>query len=331
MVDKMEIKKLTEYRRQINSNIVESMKESVTKLNEAMAMVADLQSINEVLVTALAEADQENKSQAKDIINFRQKIDSMNKVVVHAEEKEKQYAEMDLSMAKVSALLACLEDREKRLSVAEKELALDRQAFDKEKNSIISAKSEADEKARKYLTERNDAIKSRDAAVADCDKAVEDKKKTEEERNKAEEEKIKAEKELAELREELAEYSNASVQDEERLNDTIKSLEWYRNYAIAVDRKIIDYFRNKNDDLDGHYYTFLNNPDKLEEIHAHFPDYVIEGEPDKSGKFESIANGEESNEDVSNKDEDSAGQKETDDKVKKEKKDKKSDRPVLAR
>ena len=321
MADKTEIKKLTEYRCQINNIIVESMKESVTKLNEAMAMIADIQNINEVLATALAEADQENQSQAKDIDILKQKIKSMKEAVMHVDEKEKQYAEMDLSMAKISALLAGLEEREKKLSVEENRLVQDRQSFEEEKDSIISARLEAEEKANRHLKNRNEAIKLRDIAIAERDKALEDKRKAE------------AEKDLEELREELAEYSNASTQDEEKISKTIELMEWYRNYAIAVDRKIIDFFRNKNEDLDGHYYTFLNNPDKLEEIHIHFPDYVIEedsNEVGENGNFEKLKNVEEHKEADSNDDVVFGNYKVAEDKVKKnmkDKKDKKSDRP----
>lgn len=276
MADKAEIRKLTEYRCQINNKVVESIQESVTRLNEAMAMIADLQNINEAFGAALAEADQENKSQTKDIDILKQKIESMKEAVRLTEEKEKQYAKMDLSMAKVSALLASLEEREKKLSIEEDELVRDRQSFEAEKSSVVSARREAEEKAERHLKDKNEAIRSRDAAIAEREKALEEKKK-------AEEQKAEAEKGVAELREELAEYSNASAQNEKTLNKTIELMEWYRNYAIAVDCKIIDWFRHKNRDLEGHYRTFLNNPDKLEEIHTHFPDFVMDDNP--SGDF----------------------------------------------
>ena len=321
MVDNMDINKLTEYRYKINNNVVERVKESVTKLNEAMAMLTDLQNINEVLVTSLSEAEQENQSLAKDIIVLKSEIESMKETVKNAEEKEKKFTDMDLSMEKVSALLASLEEREKKKSIAENELVQDRENFEQEKLSIISARLEAEEKADRYLQDKNDAISSRDVAIVDRDKAFEIRKK-------AEEEKLKAEKELAELREELAEYSNTSTRDEKKLKETIELMEWYRNYAIAVDHKIIDFFRNKNEELYGHYHTFLNNPEKLEEIHIHFPDYMVEEESNELRdykKFESMVEHKEvflsENINVDNNNV-------LEEKVKKkDKKDKKSDRP----
>ena len=311
MVDKKEINRLNEYRCQINNNVMESIKDSATKLNDVMAMLGDLQNINEVLVTSLAETSQENQSQSKDIIILKNKIESMEEVVNNAVEKEKIFANMDLSTAKVSALLASLEERENKLSIAETKLAQDRQIFEQEKEGIISARVESEEKANRYLQEKNDAIKSRDIAITERDKALDIKKKAEEER-------MKVEKDLVELREELAEYSNAATQDEQKLNETIELMEWYRNYAI--DRKIVDFFRNKNEKLDGHYYTFLNNPDKLEEIHIHFPNYVIEEESNESKESEHM----EEYKEVITENVDGDNKKALEGKVKKDKKDKKN-------
>ncbi len=257
MTDSMDIKKLTEYRCHINNTVVESMKESVAKLNEAMAMIADLQSINDTLVLELAEAEKDNQSQAKDLDILKQKIESRKEFVECAEKKERQYSSMDLSVTEIAALLASLKEKERKL---EKE----KESFELEKDSIISAKLEAEEKAKRYLKDKNDAINSRDTAITERDKAISDLKIIKEAKKKAEKESIEA-------------------------RDDMK---WYKNYASAIDRKIVAFFRNNNEDLDRHYYTFLNNPDKLDEIRIHFPDYNIEDDKTKSENEEPIEGSE---------------------------------------
>lgn len=259
MTDSMDIKKLTEFRCQINNNVVESIKESVTKLNEAMAMIADLQNINETLVLELAENQKENQSKDKELCILKQEIESMKKDIRRVEEKEKLYNSMDLSMIELTKLSTSLKERENTLSLTEKELNENKQKFESERKSIISARLDAEEKAKFYSNNNVELSKAIDIATVERDNAIEAK--------------TKAENDLLAIKNELNEYRKASAQEKEELNEKIV---WYYKYAKAVDQKIVDFFRSKNDDLNRHYNTYLNNPDELEEIRKHFPDYSIE-------------------------------------------------------
>lgn len=271
MAEKMDIKKLAEYRSQINSSIVEGISSSVAKLNDTISMIADLQRINEALVSEILEKEQELTLAENKNDQLSQEIENLRSAAADVGAKKKQYSEMELSMAKITALLAQLKQREIAIEEDEKKLIEERKKFKREKSIILSEKTELEEKAKNYQSEKNEAIKSRDEAIA--------------------------------------------------LKD------WYCNYAIALDRKIVNCFRkNQNEELESHYYSFLNDPSKLDEIHVHFPDYFIEdtddGEEERHTEVQGVDVGETEKSDLT----DDSIVEETK-KEKKEKKENKEDRP----
>lgn len=319
MADKMDVKKLTEYRSQLSGSVIEGISGSIAKLNESLAMISDLQRINEALVVSSGEQEQELVALEANNLQLKNENESLKKRVIDVETKEKQYVAMELSMAKVSALLTQLQQREDSIAMVEKQLAAEKSAFDQEKIRIIFEKTDAEEKANRYLNEKNDAIRSRDVAIAEKNSALKEKEDAEQLKNDAE-------AKLEELREELelAECTKAVTQDAEELSKVIELMEWYRGYAYALDRKIVNCFKyNKNEDLKSHYYSFLSNPEKLDEIHIHFPDFILEESGDIENseseelldKEEEISSESDSREDIENIEE------KKDKKQKKEKKD----------
>lgn len=269
MAENMDTKKLTEYRHQISNAVVENIKESLSKMEDAIAMITDLQSINEALSLALVGANNDKERKEQEISELKETIESMKMRINQAEIKERKYEELDISMEKVTTLLITLDEKEKELTVLTEKLNKERVEFEEEREIITSAKAEAEEKTKINIKKKNEAIKSRDEAIAERDKAIKDKKD-------AEDKNRELSKLVDKLKDEKGRSNDKIEQLESDLEESYNSTEWYRDYAIALDKKIVDYYRYKIGDLESHYYSYLNNPEKLDEIHEHFPDYLIE-------------------------------------------------------
>ncbi len=265
MDKKMDTKELMGYGCQINNNAVENVKESVIRLNDVMAMITDLQSINEALSLALTEADKEKENQEYEIEVLKDKI-------CQFEKKEQQYNKLEVSSIQIANLLSTLTEREKKLETLEKSFSEEKKKFDQEKNDIIMSEQNAKERAKRLKIEKDKAIQDRDIAITEKDKAVSERDRAIVEKEKAESEKNVADREKEKIKNDLTEVGNELEKTrtnlkiiEKQKDDLTKNLEWYREYASAIDRKVAeDEFNKVEAEQDsGNDFKHCNNVDAI--------------------------------------------------------------------
>lgn len=156
-----------------------------------------------------------------------------------------------------------LEECEKQKKILESEsrkIQFDKEEFELEKKKFDDTIKCLKEKINKMSKDRDSAIISRDRAVK---------------------EKNESESKCQEYISQIKELENNYYQEREKCESMKKQLtrdvEWYKNYAIAIDKKIIGYFKDKDKKpLKNHYDEWLNNGNKLSEIREHFSDFQMD-------------------------------------------------------
>lgn len=281
MEHKQELDELQEYRRIISGKMQESINEEINKLTEIDSMFKDFQEISINLFNIIDEQEKQIQKLQNSETTQEKEIERQNEYIAKIREKEKYYSGLELDAAKIARLLNDLQQKESELKEKEKELNNQIRIFDKEKNSIIQSKEEAEEKAEQYKAEKNDAVKSRDDAISE--------KKNLQKELDAKDEKI------SEYKKEVKKYNNENIKLKDKqefkeeeirgLNETISQYEieikkieedkeWYKNYAIGTDKKVVDFFRGNDRGLRGHY-TYLIAPDPFQksEREKRFPEF----------------------------------------------------------
>lgn len=279
MTEKMDVNKLEEYSNHICSKIKNTVSENISKLTESVNMLGDMQKIMDGLSKIIV--DQQNT-----IYNLNEQLENNMKLVLDKEceierlkSKEEEYSKLTINEMKIVAILRDVTEKSRLLDEEKEKLQFDKEQFEAEKERIIREKDDALDKSEKVNKEKDKAIQSRDKAIKEN---KEFESKIDELNNKIKE----YEEELFKDDEKCTKYQDDIKKLEKDVENLKESVKWYKTYAFATDWKVIEYFNNRKQELENHYYNYLNNKNKLEDIRKHFPEFqqfqpTFQNEPSK--------------------------------------------------
>lgn len=260
MIEKKDISKLNEYGTHICSKIKNNINRNISELINSTSMLDDIQNIINELINYISEQQKiidnlKNESEQK--ITY---ISSIEGEIEKLRDKEKKYSEIEVNALQIAVTLNRINEKEKLLDEKVEKFKCDKEQFELEKKEINREKYEIGEAKEKADKEKREAIITRD-------KAIKEKRDLE----------LQCEK----LNEGINMYAKKSekiykicIEHESSIKDLKEDIDWYKKYAMAVDQKIIDFFKKINkDNLKNHFDNYLNNDNKLEEIREHFPEF----------------------------------------------------------
>lgn len=251
-----ELEELQAYRRKIWEDANGNLHDGISRINDTLAMFSDFQEICNVMF----EMARKQQEQLDGI--FRQNQELKVELQKQAEQgrnlknQNEQFAALGLDAAKVSSLMISLDRQKKKLISDKEELEKQKAGFEEEKKELGQRTLEVEERVRKLKNERDQAIVDRDETIK--------KLRTVENSLTDREGEIRLQKRNHDR--ELKEVKN-------QVGELEKERKWYKEYAAALDRKVIDWYEERNRDLDSHYHNYLNDPHKWPEHREHFPEY----------------------------------------------------------
>lgn len=258
-----ELEELQAYRRKIWEDADSNLQDGISRMHDTAALLRDLQELGDVL----SETVRQQQEQLDDISGRNRELED---ALRRQEEKgrrlqaqNEQFAALGLEAAQVSALTISLNERMRHLESEKAELEKVREEFAKQKAELKRRTREAEEHAERLKGERDQAIVVRDEAVAERNETFKKMRETEDS--------------LADKSGEIELLKKKYIRDLENVRDQVRELEeqriWYKEYAAALDRKVIGRYEEKSHELDSHYKDYLNNPDKWSEHREHFPEF----------------------------------------------------------
>jgi chromosome segregation ATPase len=248
MTDRENIDKLGDYGRHICTEAKKGISEGVSQITGIVTMIEDLNKIVDEMNAVNREQQHIIEDLNRDILSLKSELKEKEKYIEKFRIKEAEYSGMEMDSVRLASLLTTIREQEKALEEEQEKFKDKEEAFELDKKTIISEKNDAVLKMKRARQERDDAEKSRDSAVS--------------EKNEMQA--------RMEVRDDI-------IRNSEKENQKIRgSLKWYIEYAVALDQKIIDYFEGRSALLEEHYYRYLNDEGKIEEIRLHFPDFKKE-------------------------------------------------------
>ena len=246
-VENSELERLLGLEKRIYLGAEQKMEDASAGIRTMWTMFRDLQEICETVFDALKETSSQLERQ-KDV------NEDMNRKLAEQERLIQEYKNVDeklqLDGAKLAKLLVVNDQERDRLCKEREKLEKERDAFEGERVQLITEKDEALKKAEAHKNEKKEAIQSRDDAIKET--------------NRLKEETTLKDKEIVQLTEEK----------KNKVRSLNQELKWLKDYAEALDDKVIRYFKgDEKHDLKTHYKDYLNNPDKWEEHRKHFPEF----------------------------------------------------------
>ena len=259
----MNANKLGEYSTHICGEIKKSISENISELTSSVSMLSDMQRIMDELTNIIAE-------QQKTIVDLNEQLEKNTTLLSDRENeiarlrtKEEEYSKVEIDAMQIAATLKNVTEKNELLNDERIQLQSDKDKFEVEKEKIIRERDTALGKFEKANRDRDDAINSRDKAIKEkndflshCNeyKAI-----------------------IDDLKKKISEYDERCTIYENSNNESKELVEWYKKYAIALDQKIIDFYEKRDvDSLPNHFYHYLNDDRKIEEIREHFPEFKKE-------------------------------------------------------
>lgn len=286
------LEELKQYYSNINSMISKDLISNINNLTEMTGRLRDLGEINTAFWDVVSEQEKKISSLESELNKRGKDIEEKERRIKSYEDKEESYREIEVASLKVTKLLQELEEERIALNQERIDFEEERDSIIAEKEQAIKERDEARDIEKKVKKERDEAIVAKDGKIAECRKLeeekkelisekeelieekedlIEEKKTLEDENKNLEQEKGQIEKEYKKLKEEATRLV-VNLKDEVEKKE--KDIEWYRTYAMATDRKILDYFNEVESELISHKeYLLKHNED--EERKEKFPSFVV--------------------------------------------------------
>lgn len=251
-----EVEELQAYKRKIWEDANGNLHDSISRMNDILAMFSDLREIGDVMFEIVRKQQEQLDGIFRQNQELKEKLQKQTEKSRNLKSQNEQFAALGLDAAKVSSLMISLDRQKKNLISGMEELEKQKAGFEKEKEELEQRTLEAEERGRKLKDERNQTIVERDEAIEKMRIAENSLRDRERE---IELQKKKHDRELREVKNQVRELE--------------KQRKWYKEYAAALDRKVIDWYEERNRALDSHYHNYLSDPNKWPEHREHFPEY----------------------------------------------------------
>ncbi len=249
-VENSELERLLGLEKRIYLGAEQKMEDASAGIRTMWTMFRDLQEICETVFDALKETSSQLERQKDVNEDMNRKLAEQERLIQEYKKKAEVYEKLQLDGAKLAKLLVVNDQERDRLCKEREKLEKERDAFEGERVQLITEKDEALKKAEAHKNEKKEAIQSRDDAIKET--------------NRLKEETTLKDKEIVQLTEEK----------KNKVRSLNQELKWLKDYAEALDDKVIRYFKgDEKHDLKTHYKDYLNNPDKWEEHRKHFPEF----------------------------------------------------------
>ncbi len=249
-VENSELERLLGLEKRIYLGAEQKMEDASAGIRTMWTMFRDLQEICETVFDALKETSSQLERQKDVNEDMNRKLAEQERLIQEYKKKAEVYEKLQLDGAKLAKLLVVNDQERDRLCKEREKLEKEKDAFEGERVQLITEKDEALKKAEAHKNEKKEAIQSRDDAIKET--------------NRRKEEITLKDKVIVRLTEEKT----------NKVRNLNQELKWLRDYAEALDDKVIRYFKDdEKHDLKTHYKDYLNNPDKWEEHRKHFPEF----------------------------------------------------------
>lgn len=249
-VENNELERLLGLEKRIYLGAEQKMEDASAGIRTMWTMFRDLQEICETVFDALKETSFQLERQKDVNEDMNMKLAEQERLIQEYKKKAEVYEKLQLDGAKLAKLLVVNDQERDRLCKEREKLEKEKDAFEGERVQLITEKDEALKKAEAHKNEKKEAIQSRDDAIKET--------------NRRKEEITLKDKVIVRLTEEKT----------NKVRNLNQELKWLRDYAEALDDKVIRYFKDdEKHDLKTHYEDYLNNPDKWEEHRKHFPEF----------------------------------------------------------
>jgi len=265
-----ELQKLQLYEKQICAKAQEQTREIVS-------MLADLHEIYEAMYETVAQRDRKISQLEEENRYMQHLLEQKTKEADSYQKRASVYNKLELDTGRLASHILLYESHIEELNREKEQLAREKRAFETERNQIRTKCSEAMQQLQDEQREKNDALQGRDQAITQQRQLENDNYRL----NEMLTEKSKKIQTLTEEKCNLASKYKKLADEYTRMKDLLekaeevkKDLKWMRNYAIALDEKVIHYFDKTDEEaLKSHFYNYLNNPAKWEEHRKRFPDF----------------------------------------------------------
>lgn len=307
-----ELKDLENIKRVMYDETQKNLNEGIAKLNKAKESFNDFYDIYTILFSEIKEQEINIESMTKEVTDLRNAIKEKDKYISSFETRDKVYQNFEIEAVKVAKLLEQYQDKYLELEEREETFEKEKQKINNEKEDLQKEVEEQKIKVNNLNQQYSDARKSIDVAMGEkrsleeeiknlnnilgnkekdienknqeiktCKNQLEEKKREIEDLKNQQEDKINKIKgdennKINELQGQIQQVEQKEEKEIEKLKEQIKEkekkIEWYKNYAIGVDEKIIHYFEGQKGDLESHN-KYLNDPSQWENHREHFPDF----------------------------------------------------------
>ncbi|MBR0283569.1 MAG: hypothetical protein IJQ81_18570 [Oscillibacter sp.] len=282
------LRKYNAYQKAIGEKSRTSMKAGCEQIRELVDMADDLRDMVEALCRDGEERLDEIDRLERDKGDLSRQLEGLTAQLAEYREQDALYSDLKLKTAKLSGLISDNEDKALALEEAKEALQSEREEFEAEKARLLSEKRKAEEDAEEYQKKWTEAERVRDDAVKKR-KELEDAKKKQEDQLLGEYNDLL--KKYNDEQADLSDERKAHADTKERLQKCEELCEWYKKYAAATDRKIIDYFgHDKKVPLRLHFYSYLNKPAMWSQHREHFPEFQAPDKGEESPRRAAFAN-----------------------------------------
>ncbi len=273
-----ELQKLQLYEKQICAKAQEQTREIVS-------MLADLHEIYEAMYETAAQRDRKISQLEEENRHMQHLLEQKTKEADSYQKRASVYNKLELDTGRLASHILLYESRLEELNREKEQLAREKRDFETDRNQIRTKYNEAMQQLQDEKREKNDALQGRDQAITQQRQLKDDNCRLNELlTEKLEEIQTLTEKKcnLASNYKKLADeytrmkdlFEKGVESEREKSEEVQEDLEWMRNYAIALDEKIMHYFDGTDEEaLKSHFYNYLNNPAKWEEHRKRFPDF----------------------------------------------------------